>query len=247
MPPAALERKLSALLEAVLSLALFLIFAMIAALVILRYFFGAGVVGANEGATIVFVYASSLGAALAVGRDEHIRVGYLPERFGERVCRAAHTASLILVGILNIVLVERGIEWIRVTGGYLMPATQLPRLAAQISVPLGCGIAALYCFMRLTARGKNHAGGVTRPETDAVFRERSSDSASCSLPSSQTRARNPSGGGHLRPSASSFVEDALPDRLPSLSSPSDRRNPPRRPRHFHHGLSAEAAHGGCGE
>ncbi len=158
MPPAALERRLSAVLEAVLTLALFLIFAMIAALVFLRYFFGAGVVGANEGATIVFVYASSLGAALAAGREEHIRVGYLPGRLGERGRRAAHAASLILVGLLNVVLVERGIEWIRITGGYLMPATQLPRLAAQISVPLGCGLAALYCFMRLAEAARGGSG-----------------------------------------------------------------------------------------
>ncbi len=158
MPPAELERKLSAALEAVLTLALFLIFAVIAGLVILRYFFGAGVVGANEGATIVFVYASSLGAALAAGREEHIRVGYLPERFGERGRRAAHAASLVLVGGLNVVLVERGIEWISVTGGYLMPATQLPRMAAQISVPLGCGLAALYCFMRLAGALRGSSG-----------------------------------------------------------------------------------------
>ncbi len=155
MPSSAPARKLSAVLEAVLTFALFLIFAMIAALVVLRYFFGAGVVGANEGATIVFVYASSLGAALAAGREEHIRVGYLVERCGERGRRAADAAALVLAGLFNVVLVERGIEWIRVTGGYLMPATQLPRLAAQISVPLGCGLAALYCFARLaeTLRG----------------------------------------------------------------------------------------------
>lgn len=157
MPPPA--RKLSAVLEAALQLALFLIFAAITGLVFLRYFFGAGVVGANEGATIVFVYASSLGAALAAGRDEHIRVEFLTERLGERGRRSAHALSLFLVGALNVVLVERGIEWIRVTGGYLMPATQLPRVAAQISVPLGCGLAALYCFAQLAETARGGRGG----------------------------------------------------------------------------------------
>lgn len=151
MPLTAPERKLAAVLEVFLVFAMFLVFAVITALVMLRYFFGSGVVGANEGATIVFVYASSIGAALAAGRQEHIRVGYLVERLGERGRRTVHAVSLALVGVLNVVLLERGIEWIRITGGYLMPATQLPRMVAQISVPLGCGIAALYCFARLAA------------------------------------------------------------------------------------------------
>ena len=158
MPPSAPARRLSAALEAVLALALLLIFGVIAGLVILRYFFGAGAVGANEGATIVFVYASSLGAALAAGREEHIRVGFLTDRFGERGRRTARAASLFLVGALNVVLAERSIEWIRVTGGYLMPATQLPRMAAQLSVPLGCGLAAFYCFAHLLATARGRGG-----------------------------------------------------------------------------------------
>lgn len=146
-----IERRLTTLLEGVLTLTLFLVFAVIVILVILRYFFGAGVVGANEAATIAFVYASSLGAALAVGKDEHIRIEYLVDKLGERGRLVARCTSLLLVGLLNIVLFERSIEWIRVTGDYLMPATQLPRIVAQISVPLGCGIAVLYSLTRLVA------------------------------------------------------------------------------------------------
>ncbi len=146
-----MERRLTTLLEGVLTLTLFLVFAVIVILVIMRYFFGTGLVGANEGATIAFVYASSIGAALAVGKDEHIRVDYLVEQFGERGRLLAQRTSLVLVGLLNLVLFERSIEWIRVTGDYLMPATQLPRSVAQISVPLGCGIALLYSLTRLVA------------------------------------------------------------------------------------------------
>ena len=51
-------------------------------------------------------------------------------------------------------------------------------------------------------------------------------------------ARNPSGDGHLRPSALSFVGGDHPDRHPPHSAPSDRRSPPCLPRDFYYGLPA---------
>ena len=54
-------------------------------------------------------------------------------------------------------------------------------------------------------------------------------------------ARNPSGDGHLRPSALSFVGGDHPDRHPPHFAPSGRRSPPRLPRDFYHGLPAYSA------
>jgi len=51
-------------------------------------------------------------------------------------------------------------------------------------------------------------------------------------------ARNPLGGGHLRPSALSFVGGNHPGRQPSLFAPIDRSSPARDPRDFCHGLLA---------
>ncbi len=49
-------------------------------------------------------------------------------------------------------------------------------------------------------------------------------------------ARNPLGGGHLRPSALSFVGDDRPDRRPPHSAPISHNCPPRDLRDFYHGL-----------
>ncbi len=55
-----------------------------------------------------------------------------------------------------------------------------------------------------------------------------------------SRARNPLGGGHLRPSALLLVEEDIPYRRPPHASLNGRRSPPRGPRDFRHGLVAVA-------
>ncbi len=50
------------------------------------------------------------------------------------------------------------------------------------------------------------------------------------------RARNPKGGGLLRPSALLFAAEDISYRRPPHASPNGRRSPPRDPRDFHHGL-----------
>ena len=145
----AFERRLTTLLEAVLAAGLLGMFLVVVVLVALRYAFQSGLVGANETATVVFVYLSSLGAAVAVGRQEHIRVDLLSARLGTRGRLALEACNLGMVAILNAVLAVSSIAWIDATGQTLMPVTQMPRYLLQASVPLGCGLATLYCVIKL--------------------------------------------------------------------------------------------------
>lgn len=147
----AFERRLTTLLEAVLAAGLLGMFLVVVLLVALRYAFQSGLVGANETATIVFVYLSSLGAAVAVGRQEHIRVDLLSARLGNRGRLALEACNLGMVAILNAVLAASSVAWIDATGQTLMPVTQMPRYLLQASVPLGCGLATLYCAIKLAA------------------------------------------------------------------------------------------------
>lgn len=147
----AFERRLTSLLEAVLAAGLLGMFLVVVLLVTLRYAFQSGLVGANEAATVVFVYLSSLGAAVAVGRQEHIRVDLLSARLGRQGRLALEACNLGIVAILNAVLAASSTAWIAATGQTLMPVTQMPRYLLQASVPLGCGLATLYCAIKLVA------------------------------------------------------------------------------------------------
>ena len=143
------ERSLTRFLEALLSMGLFAIFVMILILVALRYVFQSGLVGANETATILFIYLSSLGSAVAISRNEHIRIDLLSKMLDSHWKLYLETSILLLVILINVVITERSLLWITSTGSALMPATQLPRYVAQISVPLGCSLAIIFCCTRI--------------------------------------------------------------------------------------------------
>lgn len=145
----AFERRLTNLLEGVLAAGLLGMFLVVVVLVILRYAFQSGLVGANESATVVFVYLSSLGAAVAVGRQEHIRVDLLSTRLGPRGRLVLEVFNLGIVAILNALIAASSVGWIAATGHIPMPVTQVPRYLLQVSVPLGCGLATLYCSTKL--------------------------------------------------------------------------------------------------
>ena len=152
------EAGLSRAVESISSFCLLAVLGLISLLVVLRYVFNAGIVGANEVATVLFVYATALGAAVEVGRREHIAITYFVERFRPSRRRVAVVFSFALIAALNLTIAWQSVEWIAVTGDYLMPATQMPRRVAQAAVPLGCLLTTVYClFGALEARREGEA------------------------------------------------------------------------------------------
>ncbi len=148
----AIETKLSNLLEQFLTLLLFLIFAIIVLLVILRYVFNTTIIGGNEGALIAFVYTTAIGGALAVARQEHIAIHYFVNLSPVRTQHHLKILQLVLVAAMNLAIVWYSIAWIGRTGAFLMPALQLPQLVAQLSVPVGCGMAFVYGVIGIRRR-----------------------------------------------------------------------------------------------
>lgn len=136
---------LTKVLQHFISLLLVLMVTVVLALVTLRYIFGTGIVGANEAVTILFVYSTALGAAVAVGSGEHIAIRFLVEKFRTQGKSIATLISLGAIGALNTVIFVYSLGWIGRTGLYLMPATGLPRAVLQAAVPLSCALVVVYC------------------------------------------------------------------------------------------------------
>jgi TRAP-type C4-dicarboxylate transport system permease small subunit len=118
-------------------------------LVVLRYLFNSSITGANEAVTILFIYTTALGAAVAVGKREHISIDFATEGLSPRRRKFVDIFGLILVAVLNGVILVYSIGWILRTGDYLMPLLGLPRMLAQLSVPAGCSLAILFCLLRM--------------------------------------------------------------------------------------------------
>ena len=148
----AIETSLSKFLERVLTVLLFAIFVAIVLLVVLRYVFNTTIIGGNEGALVLFVYSTAIGGALAVAREEHIAIHYFVDLMPSGVQRIIRIFQLALVMIVNATVAWYSIIWIAKTGGFLMPALQLPQAVAQVSISIGCGLALAYCLIGIRRR-----------------------------------------------------------------------------------------------
>ncbi len=177
-----LDRALTKTLEYLLSTLLALIAACVVGLVMLRYVFHSSVTGANETVTLLFIYTTAIGGAVCVGGGNHIAIRFAVDTLSPQHRVIARVAELIAVASLNALMVFYSIGWIQVTGSFLMPATGLPRWVAQLSVPIGCSLAVLYCLLqgcRLRLVHANNDGEVANlvehPAGDIVSPDPSSD------------------------------------------------------------------------
>ena len=140
------EQLLTVVMEAVIVCA----FVVILLLVVIQVL-NSAIPGANEVVIILFVYTTALGGALAAGRREHIALTFATDLLPENLRKVMARVSLLLVAWINAVMVWFSMHWIGITGDYLMPSTGLTRSVTQVSIPLGCGWAAVYCMVKAIA------------------------------------------------------------------------------------------------
>ncbi len=153
-----LEKRLAALLEALLACGFLAIFILVVIQVVLRYVFNDSITGANEVIIILFVYTTAIGGAIAAGRREHIALTFAIDALSKEKRKIIDVIALSLVALINGVMAYFSLHWIGITGDYLMPSTGLPRSIAQLSIPIGCGLATLYCVVKACelARSSEH-------------------------------------------------------------------------------------------
>lgn len=143
------ESALTHCLEILLAIVLFTIVFIVVLLVVMRYVFNASITGANELVTIFFVYSTAIGAAIGIGKREHISIPFAIDALPRRAQVIVDLFGVVLVAILNAIMFFYSLGWIQLTGNFLMPSTGFPRVVVQLSVPIGSGLALMYCFFRL--------------------------------------------------------------------------------------------------
>lgn len=138
--------KLTYFLEGLICISFLSLFVMVILLVGLRYIFNSSISGANEIITILFIYTTSIGSAIAVGQRSHISINILEDKLSQGSAKYLAKLQLALVGLINFIIAWFSLTWISQTGDNLMPTLGATRSVVQISIPLGCGLAALYCI-----------------------------------------------------------------------------------------------------
>ncbi|MDP6893540.1 MAG: TRAP transporter small permease [Verrucomicrobiota bacterium] len=141
-----LHANLTYFLEGLICISFLSLFVMVILLVGLRYIFNSSISGANEIITILFIYTTSIGSAIAVGQRSHISINILEDKLSQGSAKYLAKLQLALVGLINFIIAWFSLTWISQTGDNLMPTLGAARSVVQISIPLGCGLAALYCI-----------------------------------------------------------------------------------------------------
>ena len=126
-----------------------MVFAVTFVLVFLRYVFNQSITGANEIVTILFIYTTALGAAISIGRNEHIGIDFFVNLLPKKFYKPIRGLQVFLMFALHLILFIYCLEWVEKAGGYLMPATGLPRIVAIASIPIGCIFCILFCTKAL--------------------------------------------------------------------------------------------------
>ena len=111
--------------------------------------FNQSITGANEIVTILFIYTTALGAAISIGRNEHIGIDFFVSLLPKKFYKPIRGLQVFLMSALHLILFIYCLEWVEKAGGYLMPATGLPRIVAIASIPIGCIFCILFCAKAL--------------------------------------------------------------------------------------------------
>ena len=144
-----LEKRITGLLELVITLFFGIILSTTILLVVLRYVFNSGIYGGNELISYLFVYTTALGAAVPISRDDHIEITVFVEQLPERVRKAADIISLFFIAMLNLVLIFLSVPWMKKVGSFESPTLRIPNGWVQFGVPLGCAAVVLLSVLRI--------------------------------------------------------------------------------------------------
>jgi len=145
-----LERILVQVLEIAFCCCFVVMFTLVVTQVVLRYGFNESIGGANELATILFAYTSSLGIAVGIAKRDHMAISWFTERLPTRSRKIIDAIGLILLAVLNIIIFWYSLRWIAVTGSRMISVLHVPRWTAQIAIPIGTGASAIFCFIKLS-------------------------------------------------------------------------------------------------
>ena len=141
-----IERIVSRVLDAAITILFFVILSLTIILVVLRYGFNSTIIGGNEAMEYLFIYTTALGAAVSVGRDEHIKISFFRDKLKGRYRKRVTIFNMALIGFINAVMVWYSLPWIQSAGYFESPVLRIPNWIVQISVPIGCIFVILYCI-----------------------------------------------------------------------------------------------------
>jgi TRAP-type C4-dicarboxylate transport system permease small subunit len=140
------KRILLVILDCIITFFFSIILMLTVVLVILRYGFNTAIIGGNEAMEYFFIYTTAIGAAVALGKREHIKITYFIDRLPLAMKSVVNVLDLILIGFINAVMIWYSIPWIKSVGSFESPVLRIPNRIVQASVPIGCSLVIVCCL-----------------------------------------------------------------------------------------------------
>ncbi len=136
-------------LEALIALVFLAMFVLIAVLVIQRYLFSSGLFGGDELLEYLFIYTSTIGAAVVLARREHVGIPVFWQRMKPWARKAFDTTNHLVIMVLNVYMLILSQKWIAGVGGSLSTMLRIPMWVVEIALPIGCGLTVLYGLLNI--------------------------------------------------------------------------------------------------
>ena len=131
----------------------FVILSITITLVVMRYGFNSAIIGSNEAINYLFIYTTALGAAVSIGKIEHIRISFFIDKLKQKHRRYINILNYFLIAFINAVMIKYSLPWIKSAGYFESPVLRVPNWTVQVSVPIGCSLVILYCLNHIILEG----------------------------------------------------------------------------------------------
>lgn len=112
--------------------------------VIFRYIFNLPLFWTEEFARYCLVWASLLGAAVALRKGEHIAVTFFMDHFPEGLRRAMILAAHVSICCILAVILWGGVNLVLVTSKQISPALRIPMAIPYLALPFGSAVMLVY-------------------------------------------------------------------------------------------------------
>ncbi len=127
-------------LEAIAALLLVAIVSLLLAGVTSRYIFSLPVVWIDEVASICFLWLAMLGTAIALDRNEHLRLTIVLRQFPEPAQRFLETLGCLIIATFLLALLRPAIEYAMEEWAIITPALNIPNSFRVSAIPFGFAI-----------------------------------------------------------------------------------------------------------
>jgi TRAP-type C4-dicarboxylate transport system permease small subunit len=126
--------------------------------VVFRYILHLPLFWTEEFARYCLVWASLLGAAVALKRGEHIAVTLFLDHFPKRAARALIVVAQISVILILAVMAWGGIKLVLVTSAQISPALRIPMAVPYLALPVGSVIMLFHVASSIMQRPDRTSG-----------------------------------------------------------------------------------------